>query len=172
MQTRLRDPSSGQTQNAVKQYFKIEVDQSTTIPTPPTAFSQDPLITMSRFFRGDSSSESSSSDEEELYSDDEEVTAKVASEVEDSDEEEDEDESSSEDEDGAKKSGANRFMRDAESESEDSSEDERSKTVKSAKDKRIEELETIIKAIENGQKINDWGSISTGMLSRAKLWTS
>lgn len=89
---------------------------------------------------------------------------KVASDEEDSDEEEDEDEdeSSSEDEDGAKKSGANRFMRDADSESEESSDEDRAKIVKSAKDKRLEELEATVKAIENGQKINDWGSISAG----------
>ncbi|KAH8757488.1 eukaryotic translation initiation factor 3 subunit C [Hyaloscypha finlandica] len=117
---------------------------------------------MSRFFHGDSSSESSSSDEEELYSE-EEVEEKVASdEDEDEEEEDDEDEdSSSEDEDGAKKSGANRFMRDAESESDESSDEDRAKIVKSAKDKRLEELEATVKAIENGQKINDWGVIST-----------
>ena len=122
---------------------------------------------MSRFFHGDSSSESSSSDEEELYSEEEEEE-KAASDAEDSDEEEDEDEdeSSSEDEDGAKKSGANRFMRDADSESEDSSDEDRAKIVKSAKDKRLEELEATVKAIENGQKINDWGSISAGRLYR------
>lgn len=119
---------------------------------------------MSRFFHGDSSSESSSSDEEELYSE-EEVEEKVASdEDEDEEEEDDEDEdSSSEDEDGAKKSGANRFMRDADSESEESSDEDRAKIVKSAKDKRLEELEATVKAIENGQKINDWGVISAGM---------
>jgi translation initiation factor 3 subunit C len=115
---------------------------------------------MSRFFHGDSSSESSSSDEEELYSE-EEVEEKVASSDEDSEDEEDgSDESSSEDEDGAKKSGANRFMRDADSESEESSDEDRAKIVKSAKDKRLEELEGTVKAIENGEKINDWGSIS------------
>lgn len=116
---------------------------------------------MSRFFHGDSSSESSSSDEEELYSE-EEVEDKVDSDEDDSDEDEDQDsdESSSEDEDGAKKSGANRFMRDADSESEESSDEDRAKIVKSAKDKRLEELEGTVKAIENGQKINDWGSIS------------
>ncbi|KAG0648224.1 Eukaryotic translation initiation factor 3 subunit C [Hyphodiscus hymeniophilus] len=116
---------------------------------------------MSRFFHGDSSSESSSSDEEELYSEEEEEE-KAASDAQDSDEEEDDDEddSSSEDEDGAKKSGANRFMRDADSESEDSSDEDRAKIVKSAKDKRLEELEATVKAIENGEKINDWGSIS------------
>jgi hypothetical protein len=78
------------------------------------------IVKMSRFFHGDSSSESSSSDEEELYSEEEEEE-KVASE-DDSDEEEDEDEdeSSSEDEDGGKKTGASKFMRDADSESEES----------------------------------------------------
>jgi hypothetical protein len=118
---------------------------------------------MSRFFHGDSSSESSSSDEEELYSE-EEAEEKVASDEEDSDEEDedDDDDSSSEDEDGAKKSGAAKFFRDADSESEESSDEERAKIVKSAKDKRLEELEGTVKLIENGQKINDWGSISAG----------
>ncbi|CAL3965746.1 hypothetical protein PZA11_002621 [Diplocarpon coronariae] len=114
----------------------------------------------SRFFHGDSSSESSSSDEEELYSDKEE--AEEASDAEDSDEDEDEDEddSSSSDEDGGKKSGVSKFLRDADSESEDSSDEDVAKVVKSAKDKRFEELESTVKAIENGQKINDWGVIS------------
>jgi translation initiation factor 3 subunit C len=122
-------------------------------------------IKMSRFFHGDSSSESSS-DEEELYSDQEEEE-KPASDEESSEEEDDEDDSdedsSSEDEDGVKKTGANRFMR-GESESEDSSDDDTPKVVKSAKDKRFEELEGTVKAMENGQKINDWGLISGGMI--------
>ncbi|KAH6684262.1 putative eukaryotic translation initiation factor 3 subunit C [Halenospora varia] len=116
---------------------------------------------MSRFFRGDSSSESSSSDEEELYSEEEEEEEKEASSDEDDEEAEDDDEEDSDDEEGGKKSGANRFMRDADSESEESSDEDRAKIVKSAKDKRLEELEGTVKAIENGQKINDWGSIST-----------
>ncbi|KAH8683213.1 putative eukaryotic translation initiation factor 3 subunit C [Tricladium varicosporioides] len=118
---------------------------------------------MSRFFRGDSSSESSSSDEEELYSEEEEEEEeeeKEASSDEDGDADEDDDDDS-DDEEGGKKSGANRFMRDADSESEESSDEDRAKVVKSAKDKRLEELEGTVKAIENGQKINDWGSIST-----------
>jgi len=119
---------------------------------------------MSRFFRGDSSSESDS-DEEELYTDDE-VEEKVASDDEESSEEEDDEgeESDSSEEGGSKKTGINQFLRDAGSDSEDSSsDDERTKVVKSAKDKRYEELEGTIKAIENGQKINDWGSISAGV---------
>ncbi|RKF57973.1 Eukaryotic translation initiation factor 3 subunit C [Golovinomyces cichoracearum] len=109
---------------------------------------------MSRFFHGDSSSESSSSDEEELYSEEED---QENSDAEDSS---DEDDSSSEDE-GNKKTGANRFMKDADSESDDSSDDDRAKVVKSAKDKRQEELEITVRAIENCEKINDWGAIST-----------
>jgi translation initiation factor 3 subunit C len=122
---------------------------------------------MSRFFRpaADSSSESSS-DEEELYSEEEDDEKVVSEEGSDEEEDEDEDEDSSEDEDGVKKKGANRFMRGAGSVSEDSSDDDRAKVVKSAKDKRLEELEGTVKAIENGEKINDWGSISAGMLRK------
>jgi translation initiation factor 3 subunit C len=117
---------------------------------------------MSRFFKGDSSSESSSSDEEELYSEEEEEEEKEESSEEDEDEEEEDEDSSSDDEDG-KKTGANAFLKSADSESDESSDEEGTKVVKSAKDKRIEELEGTVKAIENGQKINDWGSISAGM---------
>jgi len=115
---------------------------------------------MSRFFHaGDSSSESSSSDEEELYSGEE---AAEKSENESSEEEEasdDDDSSSSSDEGG--KTGANRFMRDAVEESDDEDEDKVT-IVKSAKDKRLEELEGTIRLIENAEKINDWAVISTG----------
>jgi hypothetical protein len=34
----------------------------------------------------------------------------------------------------------------------------------------FEELEGTIKAIENGEKINDWGSISAGMLCCARCF--
>ena len=120
---------------------------------------------MSKFFRtGDDTSSDSSSDEEELYSEEEENEKQEASSDEDSDEENDSDDSSSEDEDGVKKTGANAFLRGAGSDSDSDSDDERTKVVKSAKDKRFEELETTIKHIDNGKKINDWGSIATGML--------
>ena len=120
---------------------------------------------MSRFFHGgDSDSESSSSDEEELYSDREQAEASE----EESDEEpsESEDDSSSSDEEG-KGTGANRFLKPsggAAEDSEESEDEDRVTVVKSAKDKRLEELEGTVKAIENGEKINDWGSISAGML--------
>ncbi|KAH8594710.1 eukaryotic translation initiation factor 3 subunit C [Bisporella sp. PMI_857] len=116
---------------------------------------------MSRFFsKGDTDSESSSSDEEELYSDEEEEEENNDSDEEDSDDDDDDDSDSSSDSDGPR-TGANRFMKDAGSESDSDSDGEDRKVVKSAKDKRFEELEGIIKNIDNGKKINDWGVIST-----------
>ncbi|KAI0128680.1 eukaryotic translation initiation factor 3 subunit 8 N-terminus-domain-containing protein [Xylariales sp. AK1849] len=124
---------------------------------------------MSRFFTGGDSSSESSSDEEQLYSEEEEEETpankflKGDDDSDDSEEESDEDEDESDedssDSEGGHRTGANRFLRGDSSESEDSG-DERIKTLKSAKDKRFQELEAIIKSIENGQKINDWGSIS------------
>lgn len=118
---------------------------------------------MSRFFTaGDSSSESSSEDEEELYSEEE---AKAPSEAESSDDEEASDEeggSSSSDEGG--KSGVSKFLRDAVS-SDESEDEDKVTIVKSAKDKRLEELEGVVKLIENALKINDWSSIATGSYS-------
>ncbi|OJJ76848.1 hypothetical protein ASPBRDRAFT_114078 [Aspergillus brasiliensis CBS 101740] len=112
---------------------------------------------MSRFFYGGGSdSESSSSEEEELYSDREEEEEQSE---EESSEEESEEEESSDDED-AGKTGANRFMKNV-SESEESEDEERVTVVKSAKDKRLEELESTVKLIENAEKINDWAVIST-----------
>lgn len=113
---------------------------------------------MSRFFHGGGSdSESSSSDEEELYSDREEG----ASEEESSEEESSEaGEESSDEEEG--KTGANRFFRDV-SESEESEDEDKVTVVKSAKDKRLEELDQTVKLIENAEKINDWAVISAGM---------
>lgn len=113
---------------------------------------------MSRFFRGgDDSSTDSSSDEEELYSEEEEEEQKQDSQEESS--EADSDDSSS-DEEGGK--GINKFLKDASSDSEDSDDDVRAK-VRSAKDKRLDELESSIKQIENGQKNGDWTLISAGM---------
>ncbi|KAK4138145.1 hypothetical protein BT67DRAFT_452872 [Trichocladium antarcticum] len=113
---------------------------------------------MSRFFHGggDSSSESSS-DEEELYSTSDEE--EQAEEQESSEEGEKED--SSDDEAGPAKKGLSRFLLDqASSESEGESDVEATAKVKSAKDKRFDELDATITIIQNGQKINDWGSIA------------
>ncbi|KAK5997476.1 Eukaryotic translation initiation factor 3 subunit C [Cladobotryum mycophilum] len=118
---------------------------------------------MSRFFRrpGDESSSESSSDDEELYANEDEEQQSQEEESEedsafgnDSDEESSED---SDDEDGKK--GASRFLRDAASDSSDSDDEVRAK-VKSAKLKRLDELESSIKLIENGQKNGDWSLIS------------
>lgn len=124
---------------------------------------------MSRFFRGgaDESSSESSSDEEELYSEEEEEEEKAKGEEdeEEEDEEEDDSDSDSSDDGDGKKTGVSRFLRDVSSDSEDSDEEVRAK-VRSAKDKRIGELEATIKTIENSQKINDWGAIATGEFVR------
>ncbi|KAK5653162.1 hypothetical protein OQA88_9261 [Cercophora sp. LCS_1] len=119
---------------------------------------------MSRFFRGgDDSSSESSSDEEELYSESEEEQLKdnqVDDSEEESEEEDEESESESSDSDaGAQKKGLSRFLVEASSESEESDVEGTTK-VKSAKDKRFDELEATITVIQNGQKINDWGSIA------------
>ena len=121
---------------------------------------------MSRFFRGSDSSSESSSDEEELYVDEEkqqqgraaEKDAEVESDSEEEDEDDDDDSSSSSDEEGGR-SGAARFLREASDDSEESDED-RVTVVKSAKDKRFDELEGTIRLIENAEKIGDWNAIN------------
>lgn len=118
--------------------------------------------TMSRFFTAVDSSSESSSDEENLYSEEEEEEQSE----EESSEEEDESEEESSDEDEGK-TGAGRFLRDVSDES-DSDDEDRVTVVKSAKDKRFEELEATIKAIENAEKINDWAVIATGELRAAR----
>lgn len=117
---------------------------------------------MSRFFRSaDDSSSESSSDEEELYSGDEQNEEEEQSDDEDSEEEEEEDsDDDSSDSDAGKGKGGNRFLEGA-SESEDSDAEQTTK-VKSAKDKRHDELEATITLITNAEKINDWNTISTG----------
>lgn len=117
----------------------------------------------SRFFsHGDSSSSESDSDEEELYSDDErDAKAQDDSDDdsdEDDDDDDDDDDSDSDSEDGGR-TGASRFLRDESDESEESDEDKVT-VVKSAKDKRFDELEGTIRLIENGEKISDWNSIN------------
>ncbi|EEA24892.1 hypothetical protein EYB25_004014 [Talaromyces marneffei] len=119
---------------------------------------------MSRFFHGGGSdSETSSSDEEELYSDreEEEHSEEEESSEEDYSEEEDSEEESSEDEDRPKKTGANIFLKDEGEDSDESEDEDRVTVVKSAKDKRLEELESTVKLIENAEKIGDWAVIST-----------
>lgn len=128
---------------------------------------------MSRFFTaGDSSSESSSSDEEELYSE-EEATEKQEDESDEEEDASDEDDSSSSDSEGPGKTGVSKFLRDQVS-SDESEDEEKGTIVKSAKDKRFEELEAVVKVIENALKINDWSSISTGKseIGMHRFWSS
>lgn len=136
---------------------------------------------MSRFFRrgSDSDSDSSSSDEEELMSSDDERPSKPAapeaakpmsrflrtagSDSSSSDSSDDDEESMSDD-DGEK--GAAKKSRFLKSDSEDDGSDEDTKrVVKSAKDKRLDEMEACGKLMDNALKINDWVAISNGTLT-------
>lgn len=113
----------------------------------------------SRFFTGgDSDSESSSSEEEELYQRPEE------SEEESSEEEEEDEEESGDSDDDDLKGGASRFLKPSVGgeESDDSDEDEGERVVKSAKDKRLDEVQQTVNKIENAQKNQDWSIISSG----------
>lgn len=115
---------------------------------------------MSKFFAtGDSSSESSSDEEEySLSEEEEEKKSEVESDEDESDEEEEEEESSSDDDGG--RFGASKFLKDQVS-SDESEDEDKVTVVRSAKDKRLEELETIERLIDNAVKINDWSTIST-----------
>ncbi|EEQ92009.1 Translation initiation factor 3 subunit c [Blastomyces dermatitidis] len=119
---------------------------------------------MSRFFHGGGSdSDSSSSDEEELYSDHDE-SQDISDDEEESSEEESSSEESSSDSDDGGEGGASKFFKHdagADDDSDDSDDEERVTIVKSAKDKRLEELEQTMRLIENAEKINDWAVIST-----------
>ncbi|KAK4217407.1 eukaryotic translation initiation factor 3 subunit 8 N-terminus-domain-containing protein [Rhypophila decipiens] len=120
---------------------------------------------MSRFFRGGDDSSSESSSDEELYgSEEEEEEEKDKLQQDDSDDDdmdqESDEESESDSDDGAAKKGTSRFLLDVESSESEESDVEGTTKVKSAKDKRFDELEATISLIQNGQKINDWGSIS------------
>lgn len=129
---------------------------------------------MSRFFRqaGDSDSESEESDEELMSSGDEDApptrptgatskpvmsrflkTAGSDSSSSDSDEDSDDSDESDKDDDG------------------DSSDGEVKKVVKSAKDKRLAEMEATGKVMDNGLKINDWVAISNGTHPMSCFWS-
>ncbi|KAI8920231.1 eukaryotic translation initiation factor 3 subunit 8 N-terminus-domain-containing protein [Powellomyces hirtus] len=115
---------------------------------------------MSRFFRGgesDSDSESddySSSDQEQRNKDsDSEANS-------DSDASASSDSDSDADDNKKAAGGANRFMRGfAASDSDEDSEDDSKRVVKSARDKRFDEMRTAVKGLKNAQKINDWVAI-------------
>jgi translation initiation factor 3 subunit C len=124
-------------------------------------------IMSSRFFaRGGDSDDSSSESEEELYDidgEEEEKSEEESSEEEDSDDD-DSDSDSSSDEEGA--TGVNRFLKKTGDsggagflkggDDSDESDEERTAVVRSAKDKRTEELEGLIRLTENAMKISDF----------------
>jgi translation initiation factor 3 subunit C len=153
---------------------------------------------MSRFFRkgGDSSDSSSEESEEELLSNDsgdEQKPAKPAaasgsakpmsrflrtegddSESSSEDDDEDSDESDEADEAAEKpQKKTSRFLVGAGGD-DDESEDEVKRVVKSAKDKRLDEMEVSSKVIDNAVKINDWVAINNGMIgpdsNLCRLW--
>jgi translation initiation factor 3 subunit C len=124
---------------------------------------------MSRFFRqaGDSDSESEESDEELMSSGDEDAVPpkatgakpvmsrflKTAGSSSSSSESESESDSDESDEEGG----------------EEDSDDEVKKIVKSAKDKRLDEMEATGKVMDNGLKINDWVAISNEFDKLARM---
>jgi translation initiation factor 3 subunit C len=129
---------------------------------------------MSRFFRsvGDSDSESSSSEEELMSSGEEEEKPapsrpaggmsrflRTAGSDSSSDESDESDESMSDDDGKAVPKKKSRFEYASDDEE---SEDEVKRVVKSAKDKRVDEMEACAKSMDNALKINDWVAISSG----------
>jgi translation initiation factor 3 subunit C len=125
---------------------------------------------VSRFFRqaGDSDSDTESSDEESISSGDDAAAkpksrflrAGGASGSESSSEEEESDDSDEEKKPGAPGQKVSRFL--AMGSDDDDSDEEVKRVVKSAKDKRLEDMETTGNAMNNALKINDWTAISTG----------
>jgi translation initiation factor 3 subunit C len=118
---------------------------------------------MSRFFQGsDSDTDTSSSSDEEIYSDQEDAEQSEEHSGMSQDEDESEEPSSDEGEDRGPAARRDKFLKDA-LPSDESDEEEAKRVVKSAKDKRLQEIEATSKAIENGGKINDWVVISNGI---------
>ncbi|TPX31340.1 hypothetical protein SmJEL517_g05301 [Synchytrium microbalum] len=103
-----------------------------------------------------------------LKKDDSDESTEESSEEDDDDDEEDSDEELSDDEGGVKKPGDGkvsrkaRFMKGAaETDSdEDEDEDDQKRVVRSARDKRFEDMRSTVKLLKNGIKINDWIAIS------------
>ena len=114
---------------------------------------------MSRFFHASDSSSDSSSEEEDLYKDEERPKDSEEESEEDSEEEASDEESS--DDEAAQ--GVNRFLRSDDEDESSDEEDDKVTVVKSAKDKKFEELEGTVRLIENYEKNNDWAKISAGI---------
>lgn len=110
---------------------------------------------MSRFFRStsDTESETDSSENESLYSQ--------------SDSEYDS-EAESYHSDTGNDQPRNRFLKGGSDSDESDDETSKKRQARSQKDKRLEEMESAAKSIENGQKNNDWNLISTGEAKEKK----
>jgi translation initiation factor 3 subunit C len=109
----------------------------------------------SRFFARGGDSDSESSDSEESLYDVDASEEESAEESEAESEEDDSDDDSSSDEEGA--TGINRFLKTGQGGADsDESDEEEGVIVKSAKDKRLDELEGLIKKCEDGLKIQDF----------------
>lgn len=118
----------------------------TFLPSPhPT---HPPFCTMSRFFRAGESD----SDDSDDYSDEISET--------ESEDHTDDSEDDSDDDEPQQKRVAGRFETGAFSDSD--SDDDAVRVVRSAKDKRFEEIEQAVTSMANGQKINDWVSAQNG----------
>lgn len=85
----------------------------------------------------------------------------------DSDQDDDDDDDDDED-DKTQKKKKSKFTFDGSDD--EGSDDDTRRVVKSAKDKRVEEMESMAKAMENALKINDWVAISNGMFPVIHAW--
>lgn len=122
---------------------------------------------MSRFFAGGSSDSDSSSASDDDYSDSDvssrsDDQSDSNSDASDSDSDSDASSRESDDSDAPRKN-KNKFLLGGASDDSDDDSDDGKRVVKSAKDKRYEEIESCVHSIENAQKINDWVTISSGM---------
>ncbi len=104
----------------------------------------------SRFFARGSSSEEETTESE---------TEETSTEEETSSEEDSSSGSESESDSEEEQSGVNRFL--VSDSDEDSESEDARRVVRSAKDKRVEELGQTVEEIRNKMKINDWIGIST-----------
>ncbi|KAJ3323439.1 Translation initiation factor 3 subunit c [Blyttiomyces sp. JEL0837] len=133
---------------------------------------------MSRFFRA-----GSDSDESDYSDDDNKLFRKAADTDSDEDESESEEEDESEDDDDDEpkpttgKSGAgksanalSKFGKGAVSDDSDDDSDDNVRVVKSVRDKRFEEMRTIVRALNNGKKINDWAAMQNEFEKLNKAW--
>jgi translation initiation factor 3 subunit C len=130
---------------------------------------------MSRFFHAGSDSDSDtdsseySSDEGQMFQSKNKLAAGSDSE---SDGSESESDDGSDDEapvargKGAALSKFGKGAADSSSESDDSSDSDSPKVLRSAKEKRFDEMRSIVKLLNNRKKINDWVGIQTGMFFR------